>query len=105
MDTQGHTQEIKKQIPSKVLAIRFKKIQRTYTTTGVDGEEDETYIFEKTVDDKGRPTDTDAEFYAFSGSKIMIDQAMNDFTPQDLPAPTVIRQCKGSDGKFYTKFT
>mgnify|MGYP006896824535 CR=1 FL=1 len=46
-----------------------------------------------------------AEFYAFTGSKIMIDQALHDFGPEDLPAPTVISQVRGKDGKLYTKFT
>jgi hypothetical protein len=88
-----------------VLAIRFKKIIKTFTTTGPDGEEEESYQFLKRLDDQGNPSDIDAEFYAFTGSRIMIDQAMNDFSPQDLPVPTVIRQVKGKDGKLYTKFT
>lgn len=73
--------------------------------TGIDGEEQETYIFQKKLDELGQPTDIDAEFYAFTGSRIMIDQALHDFSPQDLPAPTVIQQVKGKDGKLYTKFT
>ncbi len=89
----------------KVLAIRFKKIIKTFTTTGLDGEEEETYQFQKKLDEQGSPTDIDAEFYAFTGSRIMIDQAMNDFSTQDLPVPTVIQQVKGKDGKLYTKFT
>ena len=53
----------------------------------------------------GQPTERDAEYYAFTGSKIMIDQALNDFTREDLPVPTVIQQFRGKDGKDYTKFT
>lgn len=104
-DSEGRQQDITRQVPSKVLAIRFKKILQTFTMTGIDGEEQETYIFQKKLDELGQPTDIDAEFYAFTGSRIMIDQALHDFSPQDLPAPTVIQQVKGKDGKLYTKFT
>ena len=88
-DARGIEQEIKKEVPSKVLAIRFKKILKTFTNTGRNGEE-ETYVFQKKLDKEGRATDSDAEFYAFTGSRIMIDQATSDFGPADLPAPTVI---------------
>lgn len=104
-DSSGDQKEISKSVPSKALAIRFKKIIKTFSTTGRNGEEEETYLFQKKLDADGKPTDIDAEFYAFTGSRIMIDQAMNDFSIQDLPAPTVIRQVKGKDGKVYTKFT
>ena len=103
-DTRGTQREIKKEVPSKVLAITFKKILKTFTNTGRNGEE-ETYVFQKNLDGDGHATEQDAEFYAFTGSKIMIDQALHDFGPEDLPAPTVISQEKGKDGKFYTKFT
>lgn len=101
-DAKGIEREIKKEVPSKVLAIRFKKILKTFTNLG---REEETYVFQKKSDSEGRATECDAEFYAFTGSKIMIDQALHDFGPEDLPAPTVIMQEKGKDGKFYTKFT
>ena len=104
-DSNGNVQEIPKQVPGKVLAIRFKKIIQTFTTTDFNGEEQEMYTFEKTKDEHGQPTSTDAEFYTFTGSKIMIDQATRDFTREDLPVPTVIQQLKGKDGKDYTKFT
>ena len=104
-DSAGQMQNIPKQVPGKVLAIRFKKIIQTFTTTDFNGEEQETYQFEKTRDEKGQPTTQDAEFYTFTGSKIMIDQAMSDFSREDLPVPTVIQQFRGKDGKEYTKFT
>lgn len=62
-------------------------------------------MFEKKKDQDGNPMEEDAEYYTFSGSRIMIDQALNDFTPDDLPCPTVIQQFQGKDGKTYTKFT
>ena len=104
-DSAGQVQEIPKQVPGRVLALRFKKIIQTFVTTDFNGEEQETYQFEKTRDEAGQPTAQDAEFYAFTGSKIMIDQALNDFSREDLPVPTVIQQVRGKDGKEYTKFT
>ena len=104
-DSEGRVQEIPKQVPGKVLALRFKKIIQTFVTTDFNGEEQETYQFEKTRDENGQPTATDAEFYTFTGSKIMIDQALHDFSREDLPVPTVIQQFRGKDGKDYTKFT
>ena len=104
-DSDGNAKEIRSTIPAKVLAIRFKKIIKTFTTKGRNGEEEETYVFKKKTDENGQPTEDDAEFYAFTGSRIMVDQALNDFTMEDLPAPTVIRQVRGKDGKYYTKFT
>lgn len=104
-DSAGQMQDIPKQVPGKVLAIRFKKIIKTFVTTDFNGEEQETYQFEKTRDEKGQPTTQDAEYYTFTGSKIMIDQAMSDFTREDLPVPTIIQQFRGKDGKEYTKFT
>ncbi len=99
-DSDGINQEVTKTIPGKVLAFKFKKITKTF----VMGEE-ERYVFEKQKDKDGNPTDADAEYYTFTGSKIMIDQALNDFSPDDLPCPTVIQQFQGKDGKTYTKFT
>ncbi len=104
-DSTGNIHEISRLVPSEVLAIRFKKIIKTFRRSMPGGEDDESYQFLKALDADGNPTDSDAEFYCFTGSKIMIDQAKNDFTLQDLPAPTVIVQAKGKDGKLYTKFT
>lgn len=104
-DSEGRVQDIPKQVPGKVLALRFKKIIQTFTTTDFNGEEQETYQFEKRRDAEGQLTIEDAEFYTFTGSKIMIDQAMRDFSREDLPVPTVIQQFRGKDGKDYTKFT
>ena len=99
-DSDGNNQEITKTVAGKVLAFRFKKITKTFEM----GEE-ERYVFEKQKDKDGNPTDIDAEFYTYTGSKIMIDQALNDFSPDDLPCPTVVQQFMGKDSKTYTKFT
>lgn len=105
MDSSGKQQQISRQVPAQVLAIRFKKILQTITRHDANGEEEESYIFQKRKDEDGQLSTDDAEFYAFTGSRIMIDQAQCDFTPEDLPCPTVIQQVRGKDGKLYTKFT
>ena len=105
MDSTGKQQQISRQVPAQVLAIRFKKILQTITRHDANGEEEESYIFQKRKDEDGQLSTDDAEFYAFTGSRIMIDQAQCDFTPEDLPCPTVIQQVRGKDGKLYTKFT
>lgn len=104
-DSAGEQQQIVKKVASEALAFRFKKILQTFVTTKDNGEEVETYIFEKVKDKDGAPTEADAEYYSWSGSKIMIDQAKNDFTIEDLPAPTYVTRFEGKNGKFYTKFT
>lgn len=99
-DSKGIPQEIKKVVPGQTLAIRYKKILRT-----MDIDSDERYICEKKRDSDGHPTDTDAEFYSFTGSKILIDQALNDFSPEDLPCPTIIKQFENKKGISFFKFT
>ena len=91
---------IEQSTPQKALAIRFKRILKTFT---LDGEE--SYVFEKKKDEQGNPTDEDAEYYSFTGSKILIDQALNDFTIEDLPYPTIIQQFTGKNGQTFVKFT
>lgn len=99
-DSDGNNQQVTKTVTGKVLAFRFKKILKTFEM-GTD----ERYVFEKKKDKDGNLTDIDAEYYTFTGSKVMIDQALNDITPEDLPCPTIIQQFQGKDGKTYTKFT
>lgn len=38
-------------------------------------------------------------------SKVLIDQAQKDFSREDLPAPTVIKQFEGKKGQTFFKFT
>lgn len=96
---------ITKVVAGKVLAIKFKKILETLNTEAPDGSISESYIFEKARDRDGNPTLLDAEFYAFTGSKVLIDQAQKDFSREDLPAPTVIQQFEGRNGQTFFKFT
>lgn len=104
-DSNGQMQDVMEQRPSKVLVIRFKKILETEEKTTDTGEVEEHYVFEKKKDAQGNPTLIDAEYYSFTGSKILIDQAMNDFSKEDLPSPTVIQQFKGKNGQTFFKFT
>lgn len=99
-NSEGCQQMVEKSKPNKALAIRFKRILRTSEVGG-----EEIYTFEKKKDEQGNPTTEDAEFYSFTGSKILIDQAINDFTIEDLPCPTVVQQFKAKNGQTFVKFT
>ncbi len=104
-DSDGNMQDIYKTVPGKVMAIKFKKIVETQQQIDEDGTVHETYIFEKEKDRNGNPGLLDAEYYSFTGSKILIDQAINDFSREDLPSPTVIQQFEGKQGQTFFKFT
>lgn len=104
-DSSGNMRNVVKTVPEKALAIRFKKILHTEEIADADGNVSERYIFEKQKDSSGQPTLVDAEFYAFTGSKILIAQAEQDFSHDDLPCPTIIRQVKGKGGQTFFKFT
>ena len=99
-NSEGGQQMVEKSKPNKALALRFKRILKTFEAGG-----EERYVFEKRKDEQGNPTEEDAEFYSFTGSKILIDQALNDFSIEDLPCPTVIQQYKGKNGQTFVKFT
>lgn len=104
-DSSGQMRDVGQMQPGKVLAIRFKKIMKTEEHTDKNGTSYERYEFEKVRDAQGNPTLIDAEFYSYTGSRILIDQAMNDFSKEDLPCPTVIQQFQGKNGQTFFKFT
>jgi hypothetical protein len=105
-DSEGHNQTVTKTVPNKVLSIRFKKIIKIRKTKDANGKETEHYEYEKRKDKDGNDTLLDWEHYTFTGSKVLIDQAMNDFSREDLPAPTIITQFKGKNGNnSFFKFT
>lgn len=91
--------------PKKCLVIRYKRIQQTVTQTVVGGEEHESYVYEKEKDKDGNPTGKDAEYYSYTGSAIMIDQADKDFSKDDLPCPTVVMEQVNKMNKKFYKFT
>lgn len=45
------------------------------------------------------------EHYMWTGSQILIEQMTQDFTPEDLPAPTAIHECENKFKKKFYKFT
>ncbi len=45
------------------------------------------------------------EYFSYTGSKILIDQASTEFTKEDLPAPTVIQVAVNKRDKKFYKFT
>jgi hypothetical protein len=48
---------------------------------------------------------SEQEYFTYSGSRIMIDQATSDFSREDLPSVTVIRECQNKFKKKFYKFT
>jgi hypothetical protein len=75
--------------PKRRIAIRYKRIDHI---ENVDAEEP-TYVW------------GDKEYYSFSGSKVMIDQAEQDFSKEDLPLATVIKEFVNKQRKKFYKFT
>ena len=101
----GRIRQEKKTQPKKCLAIRYKKILKTITEIDIDGEETETYECEKKVKKTGIGEAIDAEFYSFSGSAVMINQATCEISKDDLPCPTVIKEFRNKHGMKFYKFT
>lgn len=77
--------------PKDCLAIRF--IWQGDTIEYQD-ERDKTVRIEK-----------DKEYFSYTGSKVLIEQVRNEFTKEDLPAPTVITIAVNKRNKKFYKFT
>ena len=75
--------------PQQRIAIRYQMID---CVTGADTDTP-TYVWKE------------GDWYSFSGSKVMIDQAENDFSHEDLPLVTVIREFTNKNRKRFYKFT
>ena len=101
----GVVRQERKTRPKKCLVISYKRSLQTAVQTAVDGEEQESYPFEKEKDKDGNPTGKDAEYYSYTGSAIMIDQADKDFSKEDLPCPTVVMEQVNKMNKKFYKFT
>ena len=104
-DGNGGTRTERQTRPKKCLVIRYKRILKTIIQTSVDGDETEIYEFEKEKDKNGAPTTRDAEYYSYTGSSVMLEQAGNDFMKEDLPCPTVITEFTNKLNKKFYKFT
>ena len=104
-DGNGGTKQEKKTQPKKCLVLRYKRILETITQTDIEGEETETYVFEKVKDKNGNTTAKDAEYYSYTGSAVMIEQAGKDFLKEDLPSPTVVTEFTNKMNKKFYKFT
>lgn len=74
--------------PKQRIVIRYKVIDRIENQDA----EEPVYVWGK-------------EYYSFSGSKIMIDQAEQDFSKEDLPVVTAIREFINKQRKKFYKFT
>ena len=75
--------------PKQRIAIRYRMIDHIENSE----QEEPTYLWQ------------DKEFYSFSGSKVMIDQAEQDFSREDLPIATVIKEFTNKFKKKFYKFT
>ena len=75
--------------PKRRIAIRYRLIDRV---DNPDSEEP-SYVWQ------------DKEHYSFSGSRVMIDQAQEDFSREDLPLVTVIQEFANKQRKKFYKFT
>lgn len=104
-DSNGNTKSEKRTRPKKCLVIRYKRIINTLIQTTLDGEETVEYEFEKERDKDGRLTGRDAEYYSYTGSTVMLEQAGTDFTKEDLPCVTVITEFVNKLNKRFYKFT
>lgn len=100
-DSSGIVRRIEDEIPAEVLAIRYKHILQTME----DMYGNEEYVFEKLKRRDGTESNIDAEYYSYTGSKVLIDQAKKDFDHEDLPCPTVIQEFETNTGKKFFKFT
>ena len=78
---------------------------RTIRATGIDGNDTELYEYEKERDGDGNPTSRDAEYYSYTGSSVMIEQAISEFSHDDLPCPTIIKEMTNKLNKHFYKFT
>jgi len=77
--------------PKKCLAIRFEWQGREFS-----------YENEKGKEVLVKPGE---EYFAYTGSKVLIEQAETEFSKDDLPAPTVIRIEENKKKKKFYKFT
>ena len=59
------------------------------------------------TDDKGKTVliEKDKEYYSYTGSRVLIEQAQTEFSKEDLPAPTVIQIAVNKRNKKFYKFT
>lgn len=80
----GSTHLVTKEVPKKRLTLRYRIIDHIEGTTEV-----------------WQTTD----HYLYTGSKILIDQALNDFCRDELPFSTVVKELHNKFKKKFYKFT
>lgn len=77
--------------PKKCLAIRFEWQGKSFAYENEKGQE--------------IPVNAGNEYYAYTGSRVLIEQTETEFSKDDLPAPTVIRIEVNKKKKKFYKFT
>lgn len=100
-DPSGETRTVEKKEAGDVLVIKFKIIEDKLQGDG----DEEYYICRKETGEEGRPSQKDAQYFCYTGSEVLIDQARCDFSTEDLPCPTVIREFRNKNGQKYYRFT
>lgn len=80
----GNLVEVTKEVPKKCLVFRYRRLERM---------EGDTEIWEE------------EEHFTYTGSAVMVDQALNDFSRDELPFSTVICEFKNKFKKKFYKFT
>ena len=80
----GSTHLVTKEVPKKRLTLRYRII---------DHIEGITEVWQTT------------DHYLYTGSKILIDQALNDFCRDELPFSTVVKELHNKFKKKFYKFT
>lgn len=80
----GSTHMVTKEVPKKRLSLRYRIIDHIEGTTEI-----------------WQPTD----HFLYTGSKILIDQALNDFCRDELPFSTVVQELQNRYKKKFYKFT
>lgn len=83
-DGNGNLVEVMKEVPKKCLVFRYRRLDH------LDGE---TEVWEA------------EEHFTYTGSTVMVDQALNDFSRDELPFSTVICEFKNKFKKKFYKFT
>ncbi len=99
-DSTGKPRDVIQQKPKKTLVLRYKMIVDSYFY-----DDEMHYKFAKVKDKNGESTAKDAEFYSYTGSSVLIDEAMKEFSSEDLPCATVIEAFGNKLGKKFYKFT
>lgn len=98
----GTYEWVESKVPARCLAIKFKRLLDYKCYYDSNGECIEKYFFEKKKDANGNPTDVDAEYYALTGSSVVMEDIENMW--DGTPCPAYIVEKSTKNGKKFIKF-